>query len=139
MGKLTVEAVREKHGVVMEFAERYLEEQKIPKRDQMKMLVAVDEVTSNIFSYSGAKKLTLECVREEEEIVFRFADDGIPFNPLEKEEPDISADIEHRPIGGLGIYLVRKNMKDVSYEYRDNFNILTLRKEVERSNDGKKN
>lgn len=131
MEQLTVGARKENHGAVMEFAERYLEAEKIPERERMKMLVAVDEITNNIISYSGAKTCSLECFREKEGIYFRFTDDGAAFNPLEKEEPDISAGLEERPIGGLGIYLVRKSMSDVTYEYRDNRNILTLQKKVE--------
>lgn len=132
MERLTVGALRENHGAVMEFAERYLEAEQVPERERMKMLVAVDEITNNIMSYSGAGKCSLECSREEEEITFRFTDDGTAFNPLERDEPDISTDIEERPIGGLGIYLVRKNMTGVSYEYRNHCNVLTLRKKVER-------
>lgn len=132
MERLTVGALKENHGAVMEFAERYLEAERIPERERMKMLVAVDEITNNIMSYSGAGKCSLECSLEGEEIIFRFTDDGTAFNPLERDEPDISAGIEERPIGGLGIYLVKKNMTDVSYKYEDNCNVLTLRKKVER-------
>ena len=55
-------------------------------------------------------------------------DKGKPFNPLEAEEPDLELSGEDRPIGGLGIFLVQSTMDDLSYEYKDEQNILTLKK-----------
>ena len=55
----------------------------------------------------------------------------MPFDPLQHEDPDISLLAEDRPIGGLGIFMVRKTMDDVKYEYRDGMNILTIRKRWE--------
>ena len=57
-----------------------------------------------------------------------FIDQGIPYNPLESKDPDITLDIEDREIGGLGIFLVKKTMDELSYEYVDGQNILTMKK-----------
>ena len=59
-----------------------------------------------------------------------FIDQGIPYNPLENKDPDITLDIEDREIGGLGIFLVKKTMDELSYEYADGQNILTMKKEL---------
>ena len=61
-------------------------------------------------------------------IVLTFIDQGMPYNPLENKEPDITLDIEEREIGGLGIFLVKKTMDALSYEYVDGQNVLTLKK-----------
>ena len=59
-----------------------------------------------------------------------FEDSGIQYNPLANEEPDITLSAEERQIGGLGIFITRKTMDDVSYEYKDGKNNLTLRKKI---------
>ena len=58
-------------------------------------------------------------------------DSGTPYNPLDNNEPDITLDAKDRPIGGLGIFLVKKNMDSVEYEYKDNKNILTMTKKIQ--------
>ena len=55
-------------------------------------------------------------------------DQGKPYNPLEADEPDTELSGEDRPIGGLGIFLVQSTMDDLSYEYKENLNIVTLKK-----------
>ena len=59
-----------------------------------------------------------------------FIDQGIPYNPLENKDPDITLNLEEREIGGLGIYMVKKIMDEVSYEYMDGQNILRMRKSL---------
>ena len=59
-----------------------------------------------------------------------FIDEGIAFNPLNKKDPDISLKAEDREIGGLGIYMVKKSMDDVTYQREGNKNILTIRKRI---------
>lgn len=62
------------------------------------------------------------------QVTITFSDGGIPYNPLSRAEPDITLSAEERGIGGLGIYLVKKSMDDVVYEYRDGKNVLTIKK-----------
>lgn len=92
--------------------------------------VAVDEVLSNICFYSGAAEVTIGCciIEQDEEIMATlfFEDDGKKYNPLEKEEPDITLGAEQREIGGLGIYIVTKIMDEVHYEYKNNKNRLII-------------
>ncbi len=59
-----------------------------------------------------------------------FADSGIPYDPLKREDPDVLLSAEDREIGGLGIFMVKKTMDDMFYEYRDGQNLLTIRKKI---------
>ena len=59
-----------------------------------------------------------------------FMDEGIPYNPLAKEDPDIALSVEDRPIGGLGIFMVKKSMDDMQYRYEDGKNILSVIKNL---------
>ena len=59
-----------------------------------------------------------------------FIDSGVPFNPLEKPDPDVTLSVEERGIGGLGIFMVKKSMDDVQYSYDNGFNILTIYKRI---------
>jgi len=62
--------------------------------------------------------------------VITFRDSGVPFDPLQKEEPDTTLTAEEREIGGLGIFLVRKTMDAMEYRREDGFNVLTIRKKI---------
>ncbi len=59
-----------------------------------------------------------------------FLDQGKPYDPLQKEDPDVTLAVEDRPIGGLGVFIVKKTMDDISYERRDGQNILTIKKNI---------
>ena len=61
-------------------------------------------------------------------VIITFVDHGVPYDPLAKADPDITLSANKRQIGGLGIYLVKKTMDDVSYKYEDGHNILTIKK-----------
>ena len=65
-----------------------------------------------------------------DKIILQFEDEGIPYNPLEKADPDITLPPEQRPCGGLGIFMVKKTMDRVDYEYKNNENRLTLVKKI---------
>ena len=102
---------------------------------QMQIDVAIDEIFSNIARYAYPNKsgiVTMQYSFEELSRLFSitFIDQGIPFDPLQQENPDTSLDVQDREIGGLGIFLVRKIMDDISYQYRDGKNILSLKKTI---------
>ena len=102
-------------------------------RDEDRLVeVAVDELFTNIASYAypdGDGKAVIRIDDSEKgAITITLIDWGTPFDPLKHEDPDISLLAEDRPIGGLGIFMVRKTMDDVQYEYKDGMNILTIRK-----------
>ena len=97
-------------------------------------VLVLDELLTNIISY-GLKDsrhglITLELDIIDEKLQIRITDGGIPFNPFDKPDPNLDIPLEQRQPGGLGIYLVKKYMDEYSYEYRDEQNIVTLRKKL---------
>ena len=103
---------------------------------QTQILIAVEEIYVNIAHYayggkSGEAVVQREVSQDPKSCRVTFRDKGIPYNPLEKEDPDITLSAEERAIGGLGIFLVKQTMDRVEYEYRDGCNILTIEKNIE--------
>ncbi len=116
---------------IMEFISQKLENHKVPTAEIRKVLIAADEIYSNICYYSNAKEVTVRCSVTDEKITISFLDDGVPYNPLEKEEPNISEPLEDREQGGLGIHMVRQIMGEVIYDLKDGKNNLIMKKQVE--------
>lgn len=103
------------------------------ERTRAQLDVAVEEIFVNIARYAyhpeaGEASVRCEAGGDPFQIVVGFADRGRPFNPLDREDPDVTLDAEARQLGGLGILMAKKLMDDIQYEYRDGKNILTLRK-----------
>ena len=97
--------------------------------------VAVEEVFVNIAHYAyypdtGPAVVRVETVEEPLQVILTFLDHGVPFDPLKKNDPNIEQPLNNRDPGGLGIFMVRKIMDAVSYEYRNGQNILTFSKKV---------
>lgn len=116
---------------VTEFAEAELEKMGCPMKAQLQINVAIDEIFSNIVKYGYPEKpgpVTVKFIHSDdpEGVTIRFEDDGVAYNPLTKEDPDITLSAEERNIGGLGIFVVKKTMDDMKYEYENERNILTL-------------
>lgn len=111
---------------VAEFVESELKERGVSDKMVMKINIAVDEIYSNIVRYSGAHEVTARCLVEDEKVTLTFEDDGVQYNPMESPEPDITLSAEERDIGGLGIFMVKKSMSSLDYEYKDGKNILTI-------------
>ena len=111
------------------FIEQELEYVNFPAALMVKIPVACEEVFVNICHYAYPDSLgdvTIEISRDSNRFQVEFIDSGIPFNPLAHEKTDISVPIVDRPIGGLGIFMVRKWADEVSYRYEDGQNILTI-------------
>lgn len=104
--------------------------------------LALDELFTNIISYGYSDKkvhtITVEISLQNNELLFRIEDDGMPFNPTEVEEPDLGCSIEECKIGGLGIHLAKNLMDEVCYQRCKNKNLLTLRKHIQDSQPAKK-
>lgn len=96
--------------------------------------LAVEEIFCNIASYAypaAQGEVDIGCGVEGNDLVIEFADTGIAFNPLLKQDPDISLSAATRPVGGLGIYIVKNSMDFVGYERKEDKNILVLKKRME--------
>lgn len=135
MKEKTWEARKENIPEVTDFIDRELEALDCSMKTQAQIDMAVDEVFVNIAMYAyasgtGNAAVRFEANPETRVVSITFRDQGMPFNPLEQPEPDITAGIEERPIGGLGIFLVRKTMDDISYVRENGFNVLTIRKKI---------
>lgn len=111
---------------VSEFAKSLTEKLAVVPKVANKVSIAVDEIYSNIINYSGAELATISYEIKDGRLYITFTDDGIPYNPLEAEEPDITLSAEERKIGGLGIFMVKKMTESMEYTYEDDKNILKL-------------
>ena len=111
---------------VSDFFDTCVEEYEIPMRVGYSLKVVTDEIFSNIVYYSKANNAEVVFINEAEKVTLVFVDDGIPYNPMESEEPDITAGVEERSIGGLGLFMVKKMAEQVQYEYTAQKNQLTV-------------
>ena len=135
MKMITMEARIENIEPITAFVGHELEAINCPPQPQMQIIVAIDELISNIANYAyapGGGTVTVEFDYDEADrtIMITFTDEGVPYDPLQHEEPDISLPAEKREIGGLGIHLVRKTMDDMKYRYENSKNILTIFKRI---------
>ena len=133
--ELETKAEVEKLSEVLSFIEHQLEEVGCTPKAQMQIAVAAEEIFVNIASYayapaSGNATVRLEVSEDPVAVTITFMDGGKPFDPTKKDDPDLTLPAEERGIGGLGIYMTKKIMDDVKYEYRDGKNVLTLMKRV---------
>lgn len=135
MKELTVDATLENIEAITEFVDSQLEDMGCPLKIQTQFDIAIDEIVSNIANYAyspevGQVSVRIEVTEKPLSVVISFMDGGMPFDPLAEADPDISLPVEERKIGGLGIYLVKKSMDDISYEYKEGKNILSIRKNL---------
>ena len=120
---------------VTAFIDGQLEALDCSMKAQMQIDVAIDELFSNIARYAypdGPGKATVGIEFDEENRMCSvvFSDEGIPFDPLAQQAPDTSLPLMDRPVGGLGIFLVKKTMDAVEYRHENGRNILTIRKRI---------
>ncbi|OPZ75359.1 MAG: Phosphoserine phosphatase RsbU [Firmicutes bacterium ADurb.Bin456] len=129
MKKMKLTPALESIGQVTSFVEQELEAAGVSMKVIVQMNVAVDEIISNIARYSGATYATVGVAVENGLVTLRFADNGRPYDPTGRPDPDTTLPLEEREIGGLGIFIVKKSMDTVEYEYHHGLNILTLTKQ----------
>ena len=133
MKELTLAATVENLEKVTDFVNAQLEALDCPMKAQIQIDVAIDEIFSNIAHYAyqpeiGQATVRVEITENPLAAVITFIDNGIPYDPLAKADPDLTLSAEERQIGGLGIYMVKKSMDAISYQYKDGQNILTVKK-----------
>lgn len=135
MKELTIEAAIENIEKVTDFVNTELEALDCPMKAQMQIDVAIDELFGNIANYAynpetGKATVRLEVEDDPLAVIITFIDNGKPFNPLEKADPDITLSAAERAIGGLGIFLVKKTMDMIDYKFQDGQNILMIKKRL---------
>ena len=133
--EITVEATVENIPGVTDFVNEELESLDCPLKAQMQIDIAIDELLGNIAHYAydpktGPATVRVEVEQEPLSVVITFIDNGKPYDPLAAADPDVSLSAEERQIGGLGVFLVKKTMDDVTYEYKDGKNILKIKKNI---------
>ena len=114
---LSLPVMMERLNEITDFIETTLLDEGVEEPDIYPVHLAVDEVCTNIFSYSRARLVTVVIETTRTDLTVTISDDGIPFNPLTVPPPDLDAGIDEREPGGLGIHLVRNCLDDLSYEY----------------------
>lgn len=133
MAERTFDAVLDQLDDVLAFVDEQLDLIDCPMKSRMQVQIAAEEIFVNIASYAyqpgtGKADILVETAKNPRSVTITFKDRGVPYDPLAKEDPDISLSAEDRPIGGLGIFMTKKSMDEMKYEYRDGQNVLTIRK-----------
>lgn len=126
-----IEALTDNLPNVLEYIDSELEKMDCPFKVQMQIDIAVEEIFVNIASYAyapdtGKATIKIESDTDEPQVKIIFIDQGVPYDPLKKQDPDVTLSADEREIGGLGIFMVKKSMDDMFYEYKDGQNILTI-------------
>ena len=133
--ELEIEARTDNLDDVQTFVGEILERADCPMKTQMQIDVAVEEIYVNIASYAyapltGIARIKVEVSGDPATVTITFIDKGTPYDPSKKKDPDVHAPAEERNIGGLGIYMTKKLMDEVTYEHKDGQNILILKKQL---------
>jgi anti-sigma regulatory factor (Ser/Thr protein kinase) len=114
--------------VLDEFGQRHA----IPAAALFDLHLALDEILTNVVSYGyddhEEHAITVRLTLRPQRIAIEVEDDGRPFNPLDAPAPDTQQPIDERPVGGLGIYLVRRVMDDLEYRRQEGKNVLVMHK-----------
>lgn len=135
MKELNIAATVENITAVTDFVNEQLDVVGCPIKIQMQIDIAIDELFGNIAHYAynpniGPATVRIEVKENPLSAIITFIDNGVPYDPLKKKDPDITLSAEERELGGLGIYMVKKTMDDITYEYKNGQNILTVRKKI---------
>ncbi len=133
MKELTIEATVENLSKVMDFINSELITKTCSAKTLMHLELVIEEIFVNIasYAYEGDERPCILYIDFEEDpaaAVITFKDKGIPYNPLDRADPDVSQKLKNREVGGLGIFLVKKNVDGIWYEYANGENILSFRK-----------
>lgn len=133
--ELDIEADLSNLQPVLDFVEKHISAAGCPVKAAMQITVAVEEIFVNIANYAyapnkGRARVRVEISEEPITVTITFIDKGVPYDPLKRQDPDVTLPAVDREIGGLGVFLVKKTMDEVTYEYKDGQNILKLKKNL---------
>ena len=135
MTELTLKAELESIPKAVAFIDEQLEACGCGMKAQMQIDIAIDELFGNIVHYAypgenGEATVQFDFDEANRDVSITFADGGVPFDPLQSADPDVSLSAEERKVGGLGIYMVKKSMDRMAYHRKDGLNILTIYKHI---------
>lgn len=135
MRSITIPANDEDPTPIVEFVEEELARYDCPSKALFKIEIAIEEILVNIVNYAGLSgndgvEVRCEVLEDPLRVVVQFLDGGIPFDPLAKADPDTSPEAIMEREGGLGIFMVKQLMDDVSYVYENGKNTLTILKNL---------
>ncbi|MDR1673884.1 MAG: ATP-binding protein [Oscillospiraceae bacterium] len=132
MKELKITARSDNLHAVLDFVTEHMECAGISPPVQVQISIAVEEIFVNIAHYAyeaeGKGEALIRVTADSGSVTVEFTDGGIPYNPLDKPDPDILAGADERPIGGLGIFMVKKIMDTVEYRFESGKNMLTVKK-----------
>lgn len=133
--EITVAAKVEELQKVLDFVDEFLEEKECSMKAQVQIDIALEEIFVNVAHYAytpndGNVTITLDYDNNDRYLSVTLMDQGIPFDPLAKEDPDVTLAAEDRQIGGLGIYMVKKSMDEVSYSREGDNNVFCFKKHI---------
>lgn len=127
--------IKDKSSEIIEFV---MSSPEIPDDDvlKFKLRLSIEEAVENVVRYAydggiGWLETNIDFNQDTLLLTIQLRDAGVPFNPLEKKDPDVTLSAEDRNIGGLGIYLCKKMMDNIEYRYEDGNNVLTMTKRVQ--------
>ena len=126
---ITLKAINGNYTILLEWLNKTIEPWSLGSELVNKISICLEEIFVNITSYAyienvGNVKVSIE--KLDSEIILTFEDQGIKYNPLQKEDPDITLSLNERQVGGLGIFMVKQMTKNIEYEYFNNKNRLEL-------------
>ena len=136
MKELKVEAERSNMQKVQDFVKGELEQDPaVSRTDLLQIHMVIDEIFGNIVSYAyedgaGDVVIMVDYDKAQGTVSLAFTDEGKPYNPLLKEDPDVTLSAKERSVGGLGIFMVKNTMDEIDYENKDGKNIFTMKKKV---------
>jgi Serine phosphatase RsbU, regulator of sigma subunit len=124
----------ENYAKLVSWLDKKCNETEISDSNKHKLNIAVEEIFVNISNYAyppkeGDVEITFK-INDSNQIEMQFVDTGIPYNPLDKKDPDITLGIKDRPIGGLGIFMVKNYTDEINYSYENGKNILTIKLDI---------
>lgn len=129
--KLTIDATLDNVSTAVDFVGAKAEKLPFSMKEINLIEIAIDELVSNVARYAyndKTGKVSIRVKHDDTGLTVSIEDEGIPYNPLEKEDPDITLSAEERGIGGYGIFIVKKTMDEMAYENKDGKNIIKIRK-----------
>jgi sigma-B regulation protein RsbU (phosphoserine phosphatase) len=124
-------AKQEKYSNLMSWLDKQCDYAGLDTKHKNKLCIAVEEIFLNVSNYAyppieGDVEISFK-INDNNQIEMKFADSGVQYNPLEKDDPDITLNADERSIGGLGIFMVKKSMDEVNYSYENGKNVLTIK------------